>query len=114
MILLQPVAQESRGGGASSLLFLLVLVVGMYLLLIRPQRARAKQMAQVRSALAVGTQVITTAGLHASVAAVHDDGTVLLEIAPGVQARFLQQAVVQVVEQPAGAHDEAAPPEDPA
>jgi preprotein translocase subunit YajC len=93
----------------SSLLFLALLLVGMYLLLIRPQRARARQLAGVRSSLAVGTRVITTAGLHATVTEVGDDGTLLLEIAPGVQARFLQQAVVQTLPEPAADHpqDEA-------
>ena len=91
-------AAESGGSGTSSLLFLAVLVVGMYLLIIRPQRARAKAMAQVRSGLTVGARVITTAGLHAQVVELADDGTALLEIAPGVRARFLQQAVVQVLE----------------
>ena len=92
------VAQSSGGSGASSLLFLAVLVVGTYLLVLRPQRARAKQLAKVRQGLAVGARVITTAGLHAEVVELSDDGTALLEIAPGVRARFLQQAVVQVLE----------------
>jgi len=92
------VAQASGGNGLSSLLFLAVLVVGMYLLVVRPQRARAKQLAKVRSGLSAGARVITTAGLHATVVALDDDGTVLLEIAPGVTARFLQQAVVQVLD----------------
>ena len=100
------VAQESGGSATSSLLFLAVLVVGMYLLLVRPQRARAKQLAKVRSGLSAGARVITTAGLHATVVAVDDDGTVQLEIAPGVTARFVQQAVVQVLD--------ASPPGDAA
>lgn len=94
-------AQEQSGGSAlSSLLFFLVLAVGMYLLLIRPQRSRAKQQAQVRSRIAPGTRVITTAGLHAQVVSVDGDD-VVLEIAPGVHATFLSQAVVRIVEDPA-------------
>ena len=100
------VAQESGGSATSSLLFLAVLVVGMYLLVVRPQRARAKQLAQVRSSLSVGARVVTTAGLHATVVALDDDGTAQLEIAPGVTARFLQQAVVQVLD-PAPTDDAA-------
>jgi preprotein translocase subunit YajC len=107
-------AQESGdGGGAlSSLLFFLVLLVGLYLLLIRPQRQRAKQLAAVRSNVAVGAQVITTAGLHARVVEVADDATVLLEIAPGVNARFLSQAIVRVVDEPSTeqADDDTTPP----
>ncbi|HWG93136.1 MAG TPA: preprotein translocase subunit YajC [Mycobacteriales bacterium] len=91
-------AQESGGSPVSSLLFFAFLLVVMYLLLIRPQRARAKALSQVRASLEPGARVMTTAGLHATVTAVDDDGTVLLEIAPGVQARFAAQAVVQVLE----------------
>lgn len=95
------IAQESGGGAAlSGLLFPLLLVVAFYLLLIRPQRARSRQMAQVRNNLEVGRQVITNAGLHARVAEIGDDGTVLLEIAPGVQARFASQAIVRVLDEP--------------
>ena len=94
-------AQEQSGGSAlSSLLFFLVLLVGLYLLLIRPQRARAKQMAAVRSSLEPGAQVVTTAGLHARVVSVQGD-TAVLEIAPGVHVTFLSQAVVRVLDQPA-------------
>ncbi len=87
--------------------FFLLLLVGMYLLLIRPQRARARALAEVRSSLTPGTQVMTTAGLHATVAEIDGD-TVLLEIAPGVRARFASAAVIRVLEPataPAGTED---------
>jgi len=91
-----------------TLLYLLVLLVAGYLLLVRPARARARQMAEVRAGMQVGTRVMTTAGLLATVASIDDDDdTVLLEIAPGVQARFAAQAVVRIL-------DEPAPTEDPA
>ena len=104
-------AQEQSGGSAlSSLLFFLVLLVGLYLLLIRPQRARAKQLAAVRSSLEPGAQVITTAGLHARVISMQDD-TAVLEIAPGVHATFLSQAIVRVVPE-ATADDDVDPAAD--
>ncbi|MCA1712600.1 MAG: preprotein translocase subunit YajC [Actinobacteria bacterium] len=67
-----------------------------WLLVVRPQRARARALAEVRGQLAPGSRVMTTAGLHATVTAVEGD-TVLLEIAPGVQARFAASAVVRVL-----------------
>jgi preprotein translocase subunit YajC len=82
------------------LLFFALLGVAGWLLLVRPQRRRAQALAEVRGALSVGTSVITTAGLHATVTAIEDE-TVLLEIAPGVNARFAKQAVVRVLD-PAG------------
>ena len=79
------------------LAFFAVLALGLYLLLIRPQRARARAMQEVRSGLAIGTRVMTTAGIHATVAEVDEDA-VLLEVAPGVLVRFATAAVVRILE----------------
>lgn len=84
------------------LLFFALLIVGFYLLAIRPQRARARALAQVRANLRTGTRVITTAGIHATVVAVEGD-EVVLEVAPGVAVRFLSAAVVRVLTPPAEA-----------
>ncbi len=79
-----------------------------WMLLIRPQRARARALQEVREALSPGARVMTTAGLHATVVAVEDD-TVLLEIAPGVHARFASSAVVRVLTEPVTAAEGDAP-----
>ena len=99
---------ESGGGQIlQQAVFFGLLVLGLYLLAIRPQRARARQLAQVRASLAVGSRVMTTAGIHATVLETggeHD--TVVLEVAPGVPVRFATAAVVQVVDgDGAGAQD---------
>ncbi len=104
MILL---AEADGASPLPNLLFFAVLLVGLYLLLIRPQRARARHLGQVRAALAVGTRVMTSAGLIATVASIDDDGTVLLEIAPGVQARFAAEAVVRILDGPATSEGDA-------
>ena len=81
------------------ILFFAVLALGLWLLLVRPQRARAKAIAQVRAELAVGACVMTTAGIHATVIDVdEDDGTLLLEVSPGVPVRFATAAVVRIIE----------------
>jgi len=79
--------------------FFAVLILGLWLLLFRPQRARAKAVAQIRAELAVGAAVMTTAGIHGTVLDVdEDDGTLLLEISPGVPVRFASAAVVRILE----------------
>ena len=81
------------------LAFFAVLALGLYLLMIRPQRARARAIAQVRSGLTVGSTVLTTAGIHATVLDVPEDrDTVLLEVAPGVPVRFASAAVVRILQ----------------
>ena len=91
-------------------LFFALLLFGFYLLAIRPQRARAKAMAEVRSGLQVGSRVMTTAGIHGTVVAISPsepgaDGadaaladTVLLEVAQGVNVRFATPAVVRILD----------------
>jgi preprotein translocase subunit YajC len=89
------------GQALQQLLFFALLVFGLYVLAIRPQRARAKALAQVRAALEPGRRVMTTAGIHATVAAV-EEGVVVLEVAPGVLVRFADAAVVRLLDEPAG------------
>jgi preprotein translocase subunit YajC len=88
------------GQALQQLIFFALLVVGLYLLAVRPQRARAKALAQVRANLAVGARVMTTAGIYAAVVAVDGD-TVVLEVAPGVHVRFATAAVVRILDAPA-------------
>ena len=91
------------------LAFFGVLGLALYLIMIRPQRNRAKAMAAVRSGLTVGSRVMTTAGIHATVVEVPEDrDSVLLEIAPGVPVRFASAAVVRILEPAPGAADDPA------
>jgi preprotein translocase subunit YajC len=87
------------------LLPFILLGVVFYLLILRPQRVRQRQLAQTQSALAPGVRVMTTGGLYATVSAVETDA-VLLEIAPGVVCRYVKPAVARVLEQPAARSDE--------
>ena len=60
------------------------------------QRKRMQLKAQeLQDSLAIGTPVMTTAGLHGTVAAMGDK-TIDLEIAPGVVVTFARQAVLEV------------------
>ena len=91
----------TEGQLLQQVLFFSLLVFGLYVLVIRPQRNRAKQLEHVRATVAPGVRVLTTAGIHATVSAV-EDGAVLLEIAPGVHVRFVHAAIVRIVDEPAG------------
>jgi preprotein translocase subunit YajC len=58
------------------------------------KKIQEKQQA-LQESLTPGTPVMTTAGLHGTVAAL-GEGTVDLEIAPGVVVTFARQAVLEV------------------
>ena len=100
------------GGSAAlqNLIFFALLIAGLYFLAIRPQRKRAQALAEVRSQMSVGSTVMTTAGIHATVSEVEGE-TVLLEIAPGVRVRFASQAVVRLLDETPepGSHDDLPP-----
>jgi preprotein translocase subunit YajC len=81
-------------GSYSSLIFLVLMVVLFYLLLIRPQQRRARQQRELLSNVDVGDEVVTIGGMHGTVREV-DDGEVVLEIADGVDVRFLKSAIAR-------------------
>lgn len=96
--------------GIASLLPLILIFVLFYFLVIRRSQRQQQQVRDVQRSLTVGQQVMTTAGLYATVSAVEDD-VVVLEIAPGVHARYARQAVARVVTPVPAAPDPEAIPE---
>jgi preprotein translocase subunit YajC len=66
----------------------IVLIVGMLALSARARRRQAASQTQLAERIAVGTEVMTTSGLHGTVVAVNGDDTVQLAIAPGVEVRW--------------------------
>src|SRR5208282_1513007 len=92
-------ADAATKSSSSSLTFpiLIVLVfVGFYFLMIRPQRRRQQQAQQQQRTLNPGARVRTTAGMYATVSAVDGDD-VILEVAPGVDVRYLRRSVMEVI-----------------
>jgi preprotein translocase subunit YajC len=91
---------QSQGSGVGAFVVLLPLIVVFYFVAIRPGRRRMHAMAAVQRQLEPGREVVTTAGMYARITGVDEDaGTVTLEIAPGVQARFARAAVMKVVDE---------------
>ena len=95
------------GAAVQQLLFFALLLFGLYVIAIRPQRARARALAEVRASLKPGRRVMTTAGIHATVLSV-EPGVVVLEVAPGVPVRFADAAVVRLLDEPAAPDEPAA------
>jgi preprotein translocase subunit YajC len=87
---------KSSGSSAYLLIGLVVLFGRLYFVTIRPQRRRQQQAQQTQRDVVPGTRVRTTAGMYATVTAI-EDGDVILEIAPGVEARFMRRAIMDVV-----------------
>jgi preprotein translocase subunit YajC len=80
----------------STLILILVVVVGFYLLMIRPRQRRQQQAQQKQNTVQPGARVRTTAGMYATVVDVDGDD-VVLEVAPGVEVRYMRRAIMDVV-----------------
>ncbi|WP_231618952.1 preprotein translocase subunit YajC [Nonomuraea sp. SBT364] len=83
-------------GQLGSILPLILLVVVFYFLLIRPQRKRQQEAIKMQNSLAPGARVMTTTGLFGTVVTV-DNEDVVLEVAPGIETRWVKAAIGRVV-----------------
>jgi preprotein translocase subunit YajC len=90
---------KKSSSGSLVLILVLVLVVGFLFLTSRKRKAASQQM---QTALKVGSKIMTTAGLYATVVSVEDDG-VVLEVAPGVHSKYARAAISRVLDAPEGA-----------
>jgi len=66
--------------------------VGMYFLVIRPQRKEEKQKKEMLSTLQKGDTVVTVSGIIGTVATIKDE-TVILKVGDGTRMEFLRSAV---------------------
>jgi preprotein translocase subunit YajC len=91
-------ATGSSGGSFLPLLLFIMIPLGMYFLMIRPQQRRAREMQQMQSQLAPGAEVMTGSGMYGTVTEVdEEDGTVVLEVSSEVQVRFARAAIARVL-----------------
>jgi preprotein translocase subunit YajC len=74
-------------------LVVIVLLGAMMLFSVRNRRRQAAEETVRVSRIGVGTEVMTTSGLYGTVVARHDDGTVMLAIAPGVEVKWAAAAL---------------------
>lgn len=73
--------------------YLPLIILAVFLVIAMVMTRRAKQRsadldARMRRDITVGSQVMTTSGLYATVVALNSDDTVLLAVAPGVEVRW--------------------------
>ena len=73
-------AAAAPGGGMMPIFLMVGMFVVMYFFMIRPQAKKAKDQKLFADSIAAGEQVVTTAGIHASINRVNADGTLQLEI----------------------------------
>lgn len=77
-----------------STIVMLVLMVGIfYFLLIRPENKKKKELAKMRSELAIGDEITTIGGILGTICAIKEDSIVIETGADRVRIEFAKWAI---------------------
>ena len=116
-LILAATSTSSKGNPYLFPIIIIALFALLYFVMIRPQRNRQRQAMQMQNEVMPGSRVRTTAGMYATVVSVEGDD-VVLEVAPGVNVRYMRRAIMNVVPDGAGDvvtdHDESVDGSGPA
>ncbi len=82
-----------EGGSIFSFLLLPLMLVAMYFLIIRPNSKKRKAQASLQSALGIGDEVITTAGIIGTITGEDGPTRFWLEIDDDVQVRIARGGI---------------------
>jgi len=76
-------------------LAMIAVLIGVgYFLIIRPQRKRAKEAAELQSSLQAGSRVMMSGGIFGTLKHLGDK-QVVVEVSPGVELTFVRQAIIR-------------------
>jgi preprotein translocase subunit YajC len=81
----------------SSLIIIIAMFGLLWVLLIRPQRAKQQQQQKMLSAVEPGDEILTVGGLYGIVQELDEDDDLIVEIAEGIHVRVARRAVATVV-----------------
>ncbi len=81
----------------SSLIIIVAMFALLWVLLIRPQRAKQQQQQRMLSSVEPGDEILTVGGLYGIVQELDEDDDLVVEIAEGIHVRVARRAVATVV-----------------
>ena len=85
--------QAAPGGSSFMPFFFVAMILVFWLFFIRPQAKKQKQQKQFIDNLQKGDKVVTIAGIHGTVNKVNEDGTINLEITPGLSMKMEKSSI---------------------
>ena len=97
-------------------LIIIVLFALLWFVLIRPQRARAKEQQRVLNTVEVGDEVLTVGGIYGIVQELEPDedgGDLVVEIAEGIHVRVARKGLALVVKPDEDDDEEAEETDEP-
>jgi preprotein translocase subunit YajC len=102
------IAGTSQGGHPLVAFLPLILLGGVfYFILIRPQQRRARAQQALVSAVQEGDEIMTNGGIFGTIVEIDDDeGTVMLEIAPGTRTRMIKAGIARRLTEDDDTYDE--------
>ena len=94
LIISLPIAQSAApsGGGLGQFLPIILLFVGMWFLIIAPQRKKQKAHDKMITELKTGDAIITSGGIYGSITNVKDDRFVV-RVADNVKIELTKQSI---------------------
>ena len=95
LLAMAPQGGEGGGGWESTLIMFGAIFAIFYFMIIRPQQKRAKERDKLLSNLTKGDKIVTSSGIHATIAGL-DEKTCLLDIGNNVKVKFDRSAIASV------------------
>ena len=93
-------APSGGGNGGSGFISTIIMFGAIFLIfyfmIIRPQQKRAKEREKLLSNLQKGDKVVTSGGLHGTIAGL-DEKTVLLQVSDNIKMKFERSAITNVI-----------------
>jgi preprotein translocase subunit YajC len=81
----------------ASLIIIAAMFVLLWVLLIRPQRARQQKQKNLLESVSVGDEILTVGGIYGLVEEADEDEDLVVQVAEGVNVRVARRAVATVV-----------------
>ena len=85
--------QAATGGSSIMPFFFVAMILVFWLFFIRPQAKKQKQQKLFIDNLQKGDKVVTIAGIHGTVNKVNEDGTINIEISPGLSVKMEKASI---------------------
>lgn len=78
-------------------IYILIFIGLIYLVGVRPQQKRRRELENILSRLGPGDEVVTVSGIYGTVTEVEDGETLLLEVAEDTDIRVAKTSIARVV-----------------
>ena len=86
-------------------IYILIFIGLIYLVGVRPQQKRRRQLAEILQNLRPGDEVVTVSGIYGTVTEVEDGETMLLEVAEDTDIRVAKSSIARKVAGPESGAD---------